>query len=305
MNINFSPPRKQNRWSIQFALPQQTRLQNTRSPVLDFVTSPARSCRKQEIEVGSQFTPSTSEHSDDPNRLSPVSLSVPSRMKKRLSAGGRQIISSRLRKHESGQALAAWACRKVHFKCDEVTGDIIEHIHETEIMLETEDLDRAWLSRKDLRSCRLRAHETCRFFLFSRPDYQDSMLRLLVQCGAHPTEAFLEEELQKHHQEFCEDSDKDVNLIVGSEARGLEKRILNSMELPFHRHKRSIDAALDTQRRLTNLKHNEYFDTDKQTRLIASQYSKCTKYATIWARRVAQADAQAVTRQSDQLSMGS
>ena len=105
---------------------------------------------------------------------------------------------------------------------------------------------------------------------------------------------FLEEEMKKYRESCCEDDNEDIDLIVNSDARGLERRILNAMELPIHRHKRSVEVALDTQRRLENVKHCDFFDADKRTRLIASQYGKSAEYAAAWARQTAQADARAV-----------
>lgn len=303
MYVSFSPPRKQYRGnsSIESAFdqPQQHRLHSIFTPVLDLVTSPSVRSKKEKVQIDKKLL--LSAHIDK-------EFSVQSRVKKRLSAGGRALFSSStssLRPRKQTQApreASDRSRRKVHFELDEVTGDILEHVHEPEIVLEQEDLDRAWLSRKELRNCRCRAQETCRFYSLSRPDYQDAMLRFLVKCGAQPTEQFLGAEMELYFEDDSDESDKDVGMIVGSEARGLEKRILNAMELPFHRHKHSIGVALDTQRRVLGLTTSNYFTNDKRARLIASQYSACAKYAETWARLVAVADAQAVGLQSNQLA---
>jgi len=306
MNISFSPTRKQYRVNgsteSPFARPQH-RLHNLFTPVLDLVTSPVRS-KKEKIKLDNKLLLSAT-ISKELGLSTPTLNSVQSRVKKRLGAGGRALFSSsasspRPRKQDPENEPGC-SRRKVHFERDEVTGDIVEHMHEPEIVLEQEDLDRAWLSRKDLRNCRYRAQETCHFYSLSRPDYQDAMLRLLVKSGAQPTEDFLQAEMEKHRDDFFDDEDdEDVNLIVNSEARGLEKRILNAMELPFHRHKRSIGIALDTQRRVLGLAQGNSFTNDKRARLIASQYSACTKYAATWARLVAVADAKVVELHSNQ-----
>jgi hypothetical protein len=74
-------------------------------------------------------------------------FSVPSRMKERLSAGGRLLLSGRPRKQESDHELYS-PFRKVHFECEELTGDVIEYVIEAEIFLEQEDLDRLGLAAK-------------------------------------------------------------------------------------------------------------------------------------------------------------
>ena len=300
MNVNMyhSSIRKQNQGNTlletPLVAPLHLRLQNILIPVIDFVASPTRSSRKIKTKISPKKLPAVlAQSSDDLNLSVPGAFSVPSKMKKRLGAGGRHIFSVRPRKQESAYELDS-TCRKVHFECEEVTGDVLEYKIEPEVVLVQEDVESAWFSRKDLRQCRLRAQETCRFFLLSRPDYQDAMLRLLVKCGAQPIVGSLEEEMKKYRESCCEDDNEDIDLIVNSDARGLERRILNAMELPIHRHKRSVEVALDTQRRLENVKHCDFFDADKRTRLIASQYGKSAEYAAAWARQTAQADARAV-----------
>ena len=304
MNMPFGSTRSQNQANTiletPLAAPQHTtRLQNILTPVLDLVKSPTRSSRGFKAKISPKKSPSLlAQKGNDLSSSDNGAFSLQSKMKRRMDAGRRLLLSSRPRMQESDCKLDDMTCRKVHFECEEVTGDVIEYIIEPEIVLVQEDLDRAWFSRSDLRRCRLRAQETCGFYLLSRPDYQDAILRLLVQCGAQSTDEFLNKEMEKHRELFGAGDDEDINLIVDSEARGLEKRILNAMDLPFHRHKRSVEVALDTQRRLVNVKHCD-FDTDKRTRLIASQYSKSAEYATSWARRTAEADAQAVRYKSD------
>jgi hypothetical protein len=39
--------------------------------------------------------------------------------------------------------------------------------------------------------------------------------------------------MKKRRESFCEEGVENVDLIVESKARGLEKRILKAMELPF------------------------------------------------------------------------
>lgn len=308
MNMSFGSTRRQNRGNTfletPLAAPQHTRLQNILAPVLDLVKSPTRSSKGIKVEISPKKSPSLlAQKFNDLSFSDPGAFSVQLKMKRRLGAGRRRLLSSRPRMQKSDCELDDKTCRKVHFECEEVTGDVIEYIIEPEIVLGQEDLERAWFSRTDLRHCRLRAQETCRFYVLSRPDYQDAMLRLLVQCGAQSTDEFLNKEMKKHRESFGAGDDEDINLIVDSEARGLEKRILNAMDLPFHRHKGSVEVALDTQRRLANVKHCD-FDTDKRTRLIASQYSKSAEYATAWARRTAEVDALAVRYESGCIGTG-
>jgi len=282
MNINVSPPRKaygHAGTTAELFRNHQVRLQNILTPVIDALAkSPLGSTPSKNKAADKVFaTLTTHVHR---NTLESPKLTL--RVKK---LGGALFSSKRRLNQQEG--------KRVHFACNKVTGGIAEAIYHSKIVLTDKDIERAWLSRKELRNCRFRAQETCRFYLESRPDYQDALLRLLVRCGATPTEEFVEEELLLHDT-YHDDEESDVSIIVGSEARGLEKRLLNNMDLPFHRHKFSIEAALGTQQRLLDLEEYNYFTADKRMRLIASQYGLCARYATTWARLIAVADAQEV-----------
>jgi hypothetical protein len=201
------------------------------------------------------------------------------------------------------------------------------------------DIKNTWWTRREIRRCRERAQDTCRYYLYNRPDYREAAIRILERCGAQKLGCDRPHELLRHSSSrpssiapmvlrgavlgamddanesaddapaastaavsTTSDEDNDVRIVVDSDARGLEKRLLNAMDLPFVRHKRSIRVVLDLQARLRSLSrerrkgssassHAVACTVDQQARLIASLYSKYCRYAAAWAIQIAKGDA--------------
>ena len=152
-----------------------------------------------------------------------------------------------------------------------------------------------WWSKKELAEIKEAANELCRFFITERPSFKTAAIRLLMRCGAQKTThgEILDTDSVFEDTEFEEE--EDVSTLVDSDTRGLEKRIIVSMLLPFHRHKRSINSVLDSQRRLWAIDPT-YFTEDQRVRLLATQYGLNAAYAAKWAHKIALGDARSVTR---------
>lgn len=159
--------------------------------------------------------------------------------------------------------------------------------------LTKEEINRCWWTKKELQKIRERAQESCRSYLSCRPDYRKAAVRMLERCGAQKKGYIPELDPVLDDEE--NDEDDDLSIMVDGEARGLEKRLINAMNLPFYRHKRSICAVMDTQTRLRAMEP-EFFSATQKARLIASQYGLNSRYAAAWARAIADGDAKAVAR---------
>jgi hypothetical protein len=202
-----------------------------------------------------------------------------SKHKKRLD---RSFSKARTRRPKVG-------IKKVRFLYDEF-GEIEEQEKLATIELTKEDIKNAWWTRRELRDCRERAQDTCRYFLRERPDFTKAAIRLLEICGAQRSDRCKKQEGDSDTE--TDDDDEIVNIIIYGESRGLEKRIINALNVPYCRHKHSINRALDTQKRLREMEPG-FFTNDQKTRLIASQYGLNARYAAMWARLVAAGDEKA------------
>jgi hypothetical protein len=183
---------------------------------------------------------------------------------------------------------------RVRFLLDE-NGDVLTEkialkVHDG---LKDEDNISSWLSKTELLEIKKRAKQFCRPFLSKRPDYRSAVVRMLVRCGAQRTGEISEQEYSLDHTESEED--EDLSTIVDGMHRGLEKRMISALNLPFHTHKRSICVVVDIQSRLRAIGPSS-FTADQKARLIATQYAVNAQYAKEWARKIAQGDSLSVAR---------
>ena len=162
--------------------------------------------------------------------------------------------------------------------------------------LTKEDIANNWWTKTELAEIKETANKLCRVYLKERSDYKNAVIRLLMRCGAQSTtnNEFLDISTEFENIEL-EDEENDVSTIVDGDTRGLEKRIILSMLLPFHRHKRSIHSLLDSQKRLWGIDPS-YFTNDQRVRLLATQYALNAAYATKWSHTIALGDARGVNR---------
>lgn len=200
-------------------------------------------------------------------------------------------------KHKSkkkSKAFTALVGTRVTFRTDE-NGDILTE----NIALKfpegcnDEDILSNWWRKTELNEIKKRAKQVCRPFLTKRPDYRAAIIRTLIRCGAQTTEEISEIEFLLDHTET--EDDEDISTIVDGMHRGLEKRMILALNLPFHFHKRSIGVVLDIQSRLRDI-DPLCFNTDQKTRMIATQYAVNAQYAKEWARKIAQGDSSSVAR---------
>ena len=116
-----------------------------------------------------------------------------------------------------------------------------------------------------------------------------------MRCGAQrTTQRGVSDFVSEFENTEFEEEDY-VSALVDGDTRGLEKRMILSMLLPFHRHKRSINSVLDAQKRLSAIDPT-YFTNEQRTQLIATQYGLNVTYATKWAHKIALGDARGVQR---------
>jgi hypothetical protein len=183
---------------------------------------------------------------------------------------------------------------RVRFQTDE-TGDIAKEYAAVPSyhVLTQEDVVANWWTKEELREVKELANNACRRYLSQRPDYRLVVIRMLIRCGAQKTEDI--PELDSAIDDTETEEDEDLSTLVDGELRGLEKRMILSLNIPFHKHKRSINAVLDLQSRLRTMDPS-YFSDDQRCRLIATQYGFKAKYATEWARKMAFGDATSVAR---------
>jgi hypothetical protein len=184
------------------------------------------------------------------------------------------------------------------------------HNDENTMILSTEDVKNLWWSRRELAISRERAQETCRVILSSgNPDFRNAAMRLLDACGA---QRYDDNVRSSSSSSSCSSSSSSIASTISTEqscdsttttttteddiaavlekdaralfvARGLEKRIVNALNLPFHRHKKSIYVVLDTQDRLETMRLGS-FTKEQKMNLIANQYSLNARFAVVWAR---------------------
>lgn len=185
---------------------------------------------------------------------------------------------------------------KVRFKTDE-NGNIFQAIAEvpTNHYLTRNDITKSWWTKKELAEIKETANELCRFYLMERPGYKTAAIRLLMRCGAQKTTHCNVADIVPVFQDTDFEEEDDVSTLVDGDTRGLEKRMILSMSLPFHRHKRSINSLLDSQKRLLAIDPT-YFTLDQRVRLLATQYGVNAAYATKWAHKIALGDARTVSR---------
>jgi hypothetical protein len=183
---------------------------------------------------------------------------------------------------------------KVCFRTDE-NNDVVQEYANVPMdhYLTKEEIGTCWWTKKELLEIKEHANQICRFYMKERPKYKAAVLRTLERCGAHRTGNELDIITVFDISES--DEDDDISTLVDGDTRGLEKRMILSMILPFHRHKRSIHATLDTQKRLRAI-DPAYFTSNQRVRLLATQYGLNAGYATKWAHKIALGDARGVTR---------
>lgn len=184
--------------------------------------------------------------------------------------------------------------RRVHFLIDENGNIVNEYATMPDIHhYSKKDLKHCWWSKKDLQMIREQVQEACHFYLTCRPEYKMAAFRMLDRCGAQKSGCSCELDPELSDGEFNEEDD--LSTLVDGGARGIEKRLINAMNLPFYRHKRCVSAVLNTQKRTRTL-DQDILSAEQRVRLIALQYGLHSRYASVWARMIADGDANAVAR---------
>lgn len=183
---------------------------------------------------------------------------------------------------------------RVRFRMDE-NGDILTDYITSHVPddIKCEDIQTSWWSKKELTEMKTRAKQYCRPFLYKRPDYRSAVIRMLLRCGTPRTGEIPKIDGYLEHSESEED--EDLSTIVDGMHRGLEKRMISIMNLPFHFHKRSICVVLDIQSRLRAIDPS-CFTADQKSKMIATQYAVNARYAKEWARKIAEGDSSSVAR---------
>ena len=194
--------------------------------------------------------------------------------------------------------------RRVRFASDTQGRVLAETMGSTKRELTLTEIKQTWWTRLELRKCRERAQDTCRFYMDCRPDYRAAAHRMLDRCGAQKTAAYSKLDDDGAANTIIYNASDDLELLTNAASRGLEKRIINAMNLPFHRHKRSIHSTLEAQQRLRHMDRG-FFSSNQQSRLIASQYQQHARYAAVWAKVMASGDAAAAKRHFDDQHQGS
>ena len=206
---------------------------------------------------------------------------------------------SRVRSPGNGKTSVDYPTRdrtRVRFKTDE-NGSIFQTIAETPSnhYLTRNDIANNWWTKKELVDIKEAANELCRFCLMERPAYKTAVIRLLMRCGAQKTTHGNIADIVSVFEDTDFEEEDDVSTLVDGDTRGLEKRMILSLLLPFQRHKRSINSLLDSQKRLWAIDPT-YFTQEQRVRLLATQYGLNAAYATKWAHKIALGDARSVTR---------
>lgn len=185
---------------------------------------------------------------------------------------------------------------KIRFKMDD-QGKILQTYANvpSHHYLTKDDITNNWWTKKELAEIKETANELCRFYLTERPSYKNAAIRLLMRCGAQKTTHGDVLDIVPVFDNTDFEEEDDVSTLVDGDTRGLEKRMILSMLLPFHRHKRSINSVLDSQKRLWAIDPT-YFTNDQRMRLMATQYGLNAAYATKWAHKIALGDARGVQR---------
>lgn len=163
------------------------------------------------------------------------------------------------------------AQRKLRFLVDQ-NNEILEEDMPS-YMYPCEEGQEQWLSDEELFLIQKKAASVADFCLDFRPDYAASALSLLSQCAKAPADYMIPE-----------GTSTSVSAFVHGSARGLEHCIVPMLQ---RRRLQAINAALDAQERLYDLPE------DKRWHLVAMHYRRHTRYATAWARMMADGDERA------------
>lgn len=265
MNVTLSPPR---RGFLTAPPPTKTRLKLL---VKQQGAMPGLTMRPEDVE----------------NHIRHKKLSVsPGRRKLRPSPEGGS--SSQKKKYLSSPSRLSRVFQKgrhVRFQSDSLGADIVTELGPTKKLLDFKEIEATWYSRLELRQCRMRAQDTVRYFLECRPDFRQAAYRMLERCGAR--KHLLMEDNEDVIIGMSEEDD--MQTLHSVESRGLEKRLINHMQLPYFRHKRSIQIVIDTQEKLRSTEIG-FFNVVQRTRVISSQYINANRYASCWARKFASYD---------------
>ena len=185
--------------------------------------------------------------------------------------------------------------KRVHFHRNERGRIVVTALGPQKRELTAVETKKVWWSRNDLKRFRERAQEACRRIMNAELQYKSRLVYMLDHCGAEHKVDF-DEGMAKLglDRNLANETLEEMCAAIVSEdgelARGLEKRILNAMDVPFHRHRKSAQTVLAIQSCLDqqNAKH---LSNDRKAMLIASQYQISSQYAAVWAQEIAIEDA--------------
>jgi hypothetical protein len=143
-----------------------------------------------------------------------------------------------------------------------------------------------WLSQEYIAGLEKEASDTVCCHLRSRPEYFTSACHLLLQCSTLSNDA--------GSTQLSRISDVEVRLPIVDDdndesVRGLERLAIPMLSI---RRDRSCSSLMEYQHRLLQLMPPGA--TDNRAQLLALHYSRNTRYAAVWARVIADADAMMV-----------
>lgn len=302
MNTNLSPPRR------GFLVARSDVVDRTtcQVPRIDSIMRPSLMMGEPQMEMGvhKQKLPKVSSpFKEKKEKLSPrkstfgVTLSSSFKDKCSVNSLSDADSSSTTLSTDETSPTSTSTTRRVRFQRDKHSGRVIGSPLPTQKKeLTLYEIKQTWWTRTELRKCRERAQDLCREILENDLDYKMAVVRVLSRCGADhkpniEAYPYYEQIFQGNSDEQNQslvDEAEDLKKIIdcADTARGLEKRLLNVMEVPFYRHKRSVQAVLDTQSKMRE-KGYPFADMERE---IASRYRRHCKYATKFASMIAECD---------------
>jgi hypothetical protein len=161
--------------------------------------------------------------------------------------------------------------RRVRFRVDKTNCIVLDKSSTGSTRLSGEECEAMWWSREEMNEIQQHARSTCELYVFSKREFCHEIALLLTQCAR--TDA----------SEYCLRTNQTVNAVANGPARGIASLLVPMFP---RRQKRAIRAVLRAQgaSRHTHM-------PDEAAHLLSVRYQHWSRYAMIWARVMADADA--------------
>lgn len=176
--------------------------------------------------------------------------------------------------------------RRVHFPSSPVTAFYDAPPMDDD--LDDEDQPSLWYNATDIqRSKHTMDTETQQFLAHHGAAYRPAVYRMLERCRAAR---------HTYHDNAVIDWNvcelQDMTTLFGyPQVRGLEKKLVIAMELPFHRQKHVIHTVLDRQAELMTSNNNKNECCSQQQQALASTYAAANQWAVLFAQKMGEGDA--------------